>query len=113
MFGASEHLAAADRYSEELFRAKPNEWTVKGTRGSVLIEIGQLEAGSKMLADVVENDPLPFDRAIAASYLALAAIKQREYKAASTWLEKARVFDPNCVTLKRFERILAQSNGQK
>jgi hypothetical protein len=108
MLGASDHITEADRYSEELFCTRPNEWTVKGTRGSVLIEMGELEEGEKLLGEVVDSDPLAFDRAIAASYMALAQIKRGQLEAASLWLEKARAFDPSCVPMNRFEKMLTQ-----
>ena len=108
MLDASDHIAEAERYSEELFRARPNEWTVKGTRGSVLIQMGELEEGEKLLGEVVESDPLAFDRAIAASYIALAQIKRGQLEDASVWLDKARVFDAACVPMKRFEKMLTQ-----
>jgi glycosyltransferase involved in cell wall biosynthesis len=57
MYGAHEFLTEADRYSEELYRSKPDEWTVKGTRGSILVEKGDIESGQAMLKDVVEHDP--------------------------------------------------------
>jgi len=106
MLDASAEIDDADRYSAELLRLQPNEWTVKGTRGSVLVEMGRLEEGTKLLSEVAEHDPLAFDRAIAASYLALAEIKQGNKQAASAWLAKARAFDPDCVPLKRFEGLV-------
>ena len=79
---------------------------MKGTRGSVLIEMGELEEGVKLLNQVVEHDPSAFDRAIAASYIALAEIKRGQHEAASVWLAKAQAFDPHCVPLKRFQKML-------
>jgi len=107
MLGAMEFIEEADGYSKELFLSKPAELTVKGTRGSVLVEKGELEEGSGLLREVVENDPLAYDRAIAAAYLGLVEIKRGETKTAISWLDKAREFDPRCLPLKRFEKRFA------
>jgi hypothetical protein len=76
--GASEFLQEANRYSAELFAAKPAEWTVKATRGGVLVELGHLEEGMTILREVLAHDGSRFDRAIAASYLALAHVRKQE-----------------------------------
>jgi hypothetical protein len=76
MFGSREFLAEADKFSEELLRTKPVEITVKGTRGSVLIDLEQVEAGMTMLKEVMNNNPSAFDGAICASFLGLAEFKR-------------------------------------
>ena len=106
MAGASEFLDEADRYSDELYQARGGEWTVKGTRGGVLVEKGRLEEGIRLLREVMDNDPSSFDRAISASYLGLAEIKLGRPAEAQEWLTKARRCDPRCVFLQRFEKML-------
>jgi hypothetical protein len=106
MYGATEYLPEADRYSEELIRSQPNEWTVKGTRGSILVEKGDVQAGMDMLLQVLESDPSEFDQAIAASFLALAEWKRHNQEAAQTWLRRATEIQPNCVAAKRIEGIV-------
>jgi hypothetical protein len=107
MYNAREFLSEADMYSEELHRAKPTEWSVMGTRGSILVEIGRTEEGIEMLRAVVENDPLAFDQAISAAFIALGEIKKGRLEAAEEWLNKAREFDPNCVALDRIAACLS------
>ena len=106
MYGSYEFLAEADRYSEELFQSRPDAWTVKGTRGSILIEKGDIEGGAAMLKDVIQHDPSSFDRAIAASFLALAELKQNNREAAVQWLRISRDFDPHCASMHRIEALL-------
>lgn len=108
MYGAKDFLPEADRYSEELYAAKPNEWTVKGTRGSVLIELGRLEEGTTMLKEVMDNDPSSFDRAIAASFLGLAELKRNNSAAAKEWLKKSQEIDPHCASLERIWKSLRE-----
>jgi hypothetical protein len=107
MYGANEFLEEADRYSEELLRLKPDEWTVKGTRGGVLIEIGRIEEGTAMLKDVMQHDPSVFDRAISASFLALGELRQNNREAAVQWLRTSRELDPQCGSLHRIEKLMS------
>ncbi len=111
MYGATEFLAEADRYSEELYELKPDEWTVKGTRGSILIETGRLEEGMSILQEVMDKDPSAFDRAISASFLALAELKRNNVDVAAEWLRKSRDLDPNCGSLKRIEALLRSATS--
>jgi tetratricopeptide (TPR) repeat protein len=106
MYGRTEFLAEANEYSKELIEANPDEWTVKGTRGSILIDLGDIEAGMAMLGEVMEKDPSPFDRAIGASFLALGELKRNNRAVAQEWLRTARALDPNCGALVRVEAML-------
>jgi hypothetical protein len=106
MYGAITFLPEAEQYSEELMGYRPNEWTIKGTRGSVLVEKGHLDAGIAMLTEVVAQDPSLFDRAIAASFLALAEWKRNNRQAAAEWLQRSLEFDPKCVSARRISSIL-------
>jgi hypothetical protein len=113
MFDAREYLADADRYSCELLRFRPNEWTVLGTRGSVLIELGRIDEGIAMLLSVVENDPKPFDQAIAAAYVALGELRKDNLHRAAHWIQKARAFDDSCVPMKRIEAHVAKAAASR
>jgi len=108
MLGASEYLDEADQYSKELYEAKPADWTVKGTRGSVLVEKGAVDEGMRLLLEVFENDPRAFDRAISACFLALGEFKLGHPEKAAEWIERARRIDPNCVPVKRVAARLAK-----
>jgi tetratricopeptide (TPR) repeat protein len=110
MYGAHEFLPEADRYSEELLRLNPAEWTVKGTRGSILVEKGELDAGIAMLSEVIEKDQSAFDRAISASFLALAELKKQNPESARNWLRYARNLDPDCVSMHRVEAMIEPPN---
>jgi Peptidase family M50 len=108
MYNARNYLGKADEYSAELFAANPNEWTVRGTRGSVLVETGRIEEGIETLQGVVANDPVPFDKAISAAFIAIGEIKRGRYDDAKRWLDQARAWEPDCVPLKRAEQMLKE-----
>jgi len=90
---------------------RTDEWTIKGTRGSVLIEKGDLVAGISLLSEVFKHDPSAFDRAIAASFLALAELKQNDHSAAREWIRICRHLDPNCVSMHRIESLLTEPDA--
>ena len=109
MYGASEHLEEANRHAEELERLKPSEWTVKGTRGSLLVDSGQIDQGMAMLKEVMEKDPSAFDRAICACFLALGELKRNNLEAARKWQGEARKLDPDCGALGRVDAALLEA----
>jgi hypothetical protein len=111
MYGAHEFLAEADRYSQELLQIKPDEWTVKGTRGSILVEKGDIEGGMMMLMQVMEHDPSTFDRAISASFLALGELKKNDRELAIKWLRIANDLDPDCASARRVQSILDEQSS--
>ena len=106
MFGHPDFLMESDRYSKELLALKPDEWTVKGTRGSVLITMGEIDAGKTMLAEVIRNSPSVDDRAISAAFLGLAEWRLGNKSAALEWLGKSRDLDPDCGATLRVESII-------
>jgi hypothetical protein len=107
MFGANEFLAEADQCSEELLRLQPNEISNKGTRGGVLVEKGDLPAGIAMLEEVM-NSPSKNDRAISASFLALAHWKQGNRDEAKRWIGVSREIDSRCASMWRIAKLIEQ-----
>jgi hypothetical protein len=67
LFGLEDHFEEADRASAKLYSLKPHEWTVLGTRGSILVELGRYDEGVAMVQQVWKNDLVTFDLALAAS----------------------------------------------
>lgn len=111
MFGANQFLEEADRYSEELLRSKPDELSYKGTRGSVLIEKGDLTDGIAMLEEVMNGATDPNDLTISASFLALAYHKQGQRAEALRWLATSRQIDPDCVSMRRIAKLITSESA--
>jgi hypothetical protein len=112
MYGTGD-IDEADRYSEELLRLKPNEWTVKGTRGAVLVEKGDLPEGIAMLEEVMAHDSNQFDRAISSGYLALAKWKQGDGQEALRWLGIAREIDAQCPSTIRIGKFVESETSSR
>jgi hypothetical protein len=111
MYGANQFLAEADQYSEELLRLKPDECSYKGTRGSVLVEKGDLATGITLLEECMKSDSRN-DRAISASFLALACLKQGKRDEALRWLAISREIDPRCISMRRIAKLVESTAGK-
>lgn len=109
IYGAKDNLAEALIYARELFQSKPDEWTVKATYGSVLVENGDLAGGVPLLEEVLKNGSTNFDRAFAAVSLGLAQLRQDQLGAAKEWLNKAREIDPASPCLPRLDDLVKRA----
>jgi len=98
-----------DQLSQELIEANPNNISVKGTRGSILIDIGRIEEGKTMLIEVLNKTESLFDKSYANSFLALAEKQQGNLELARDYAERSARMDPDCLVLKRVSDLLIQS----
>ena len=71
--------------SAELREAQPHDWTVAGTRGSVLLVTGHATEGTVLLELLMTNAPKPYDRAISACCLAWAAHQRGDMGTRQRW----------------------------
>jgi tetratricopeptide (TPR) repeat protein len=108
MRGEPELLPETDRFSKEAFEAFPWSSYFAGTRGAVLVELGQAEAGLVLLRKAFDKNPDAYNRAVNACYLALGEAQLGNRDAASNYLETARKLDPKCPVSERIaERVNA------
>ncbi|PTY00573.1 hypothetical protein DB345_00270 [Spartobacteria bacterium LR76] len=98
-------LPEADHYSQMALEMKPAEITLKGTRGSILIEQGKLTEGVTMLQEVLETTQSENDRAICWFYMALTSFKKGETEAVKTMLETMNQHAPPAWLKKRAREI--------
>ena len=105
--GKTDVLDVAEQLVDELIEREPTSWTLKGTKGGILIERGQGEEGARLLRELMKDDPSPFDRAISACFLGLAEAKQNRHQEAQKWLTVAKEIDGNTKPLKRIEALVA------
>jgi tetratricopeptide (TPR) repeat protein len=90
----SQNLPLADRLSNEALRLAPQSATVQGTRGSVLMELGQTEEARAMLESVYRESDAPVNRGFSSLYLAIAAARRGEPLEAERYAKEARQFQP-------------------
>jgi hypothetical protein len=93
-------LEEADRFSQLAMEESPWLPQFRGTRGSVLIEIGRVEDGLRLISQAFyENDAA--SRALNACYLAIAENKLGNKLKANIYLTKARKLDAKCPLIER------------
>lgn len=103
---SGDYLEDSDLFSRELLNSLPHDLSIKGSRGCVLIEMGQNQEGIELLTEVMEKADEPEVRLISASYLALAYSQINSPKAAMKWLSIGREIDPHCWLFNRVEKVL-------
>jgi tetratricopeptide (TPR) repeat protein len=99
-------LDEADRYSRQALAQPPWLADVKGTRGSVLVELGRIDDGARLLEHALWESHAPAEKALYACQLAIAAARRGDPAAAQRYLDVARRRDPQCVLLERAVREL-------
>jgi hypothetical protein len=99
LLGEPDLLPEADEYSREALKHLAWHASVKGTRGTVLVERGQLEAGIALLKEALQEHTEPENKALNACHLAVAEQKRRDFKAAAEYWELARMLDMDCPLL--------------
>ena len=99
--GEAELLAEADACSRMALERMP--WVVyfKGTRGSVLTELGNYEDALKLLHDALKNSPEKSGQALNACYIGIAEARRGHLDESRNYFSVARTLDPLCVLLDR------------
>jgi len=101
-----DRLDEANQLSAEALRALGWHPAIQGTRGAVLVALGESEAGIALLRSSLEKVFDPRDRARVECAVAIGLAQQGELEAAKAALEKARAADPRCQLLERASRSL-------
>ncbi len=96
-----DYLPEADVYSQAAIALQPDVITLKGTRGSILVELCRVEEGVAMLEEVFENSPSNFDKTISAYFLALGHHRARRVEQAQPWLDEMMLHEPPSWLLDR------------
>ena len=96
-------LPEADAYSKEAYAAAPWAPSITGTRGTVLVAMGQIEAGIKLLKESFEKAWSPRSKTENACHLAMAHARLGDRNQADNYLELARQMDSQCRLIERAE----------
>lgn len=101
-----ELLPEADAYSRQACAAMP--WTPAfiGTRGTVLVAMGQYEEGLRLLKEAFDKAPNAAHKSENACHIAMAHARSGHPQEAAKYRDIARQLDPRCVLLPRVEAEL-------
>jgi predicted Zn-dependent protease len=106
MIGDPALLAEADQFSEQALAAAPSVASFKGTRGSVLVELGRIDEGVPLLEQALRENVHRHSKALNACYLALVAARRADKTAARRYIDLAKRHDSACPLLGRANRAL-------
>ncbi len=104
---APAHLADADRCSLSAYAMLPEMPATRSTRGSVLIEKGDLEQGIALLRSAMENAERDESKACCAAFIAIGERRSGRVDEADRMLAKARRLDPRCEVLPHAEKTFS------
>ncbi|MBU6402301.1 MAG: tetratricopeptide repeat protein [Verrucomicrobia bacterium] len=102
-----ELLDEADRYSREALSQASFHPSILGTRGAVLVELGQLDKGIALLRQAMDKHTDAPGKAYSACHLAIAELRRGNAAAARQSFELARSLSPKCFLLDRVQQELA------
>jgi tetratricopeptide (TPR) repeat protein len=97
-------LPQADAYSAEAWKNVPWEPSVMGTRGAVLIALGQHQEGIELLKSAMAKSTDRHGKASDACFIALGEVRRGDLAQARSYLEMARRLDPGCFMIERVSR---------
>ena len=103
--GPPENPEAADKLSQRLLEISDTIST-RGTRGSVLVDLGRIDEGSTMLQDVLWKTKSELDKTYAHVFLALAEKHRGNLALAGEHAHEAARIAPDSPTLPRVADLL-------
>ncbi len=105
-----ENLAAEFPEAEQIIRkaiaACPDQITLSGTLGGILVEQGRHEEAAPLLKALNYVSPEPHEQAITAAYLAHTSLRSGDPEAARSYADKAMSVCPGHRLVKRLVRSL-------
>ena len=107
MIGDAAHLAEADRRSSAAYAMLPDHAGARSTRGSVLVEKGEIDQGIALLRSAMNAAERDQSKACCASFLAIGERRLGHVDAAERMLAEARRLDCKCEVLPRAERVFS------
>ena len=110
--GTKELLDEADEYSDHALKVFPWSASVKGTRGTVFVQRGQLADGIGLLQHSLEECEERAERAQQAGWLAIAETRRGNYEAARSYIKIARELQSECSLVARAERAVNEAGNR-
>lgn len=104
-------LPEADQYSAEAFKHLPWVPAVIGTRGTVLLELGQCEEGIALLKKSMALAD-KHGKALDACHIAMGEMRRGNPDEAHKYLASAKVLDPDCILIPNVEAQLARFDAR-
>jgi len=111
-YGHDDMLEEALGYINEAISEAPDEITLKGSKSSLLIELGRVDEGLNLLETVFESTQSENDRAICSYYRALAASRLGDQQRAQELLHAAFKQFPDSIVRNRVAKLIFEPPTQ-
>jgi len=111
LIGDPALLWEADAGSRLALEAQPSVAPFKGTRGAVLVELGELDAGLRLLHEAMRENEDDQNKAANACCIGIAHARQGDAEQCRSYFALARRLDPDCVWLAREPKAAASKAG--
>lgn len=98
------YLAEAEKWSQRALALQPDNLTLKGTRGSLFVEMGRFDEAESLLKEVCTKSQADIDRGICFLYLAIIAKHRGEEREARELAICAKEKYPAQWLLERVQR---------
>ncbi|MEY2409279.1 MAG: hypothetical protein QOF48_1949 [Verrucomicrobiota bacterium] len=109
LIGDPDLLWEADAGSRLALERQPWMAAFKGTRGMVLVELGDLDAGLKLLHEAFHEQDDKKNQALDACYIGIAHSRGGDAEQCRSFFALARRLDPGCCVLAREPRLSASA----
>jgi tetratricopeptide (TPR) repeat protein len=106
LIGTKELLHEADDYSQDALKLLPWSPAIKGTRGAVLVQRGEVEKGIDLLQSALRETEERWLRARYACFLAMAEACRGNNEVACNYLAFARQIHSDCILLPQAEQTV-------
>jgi tetratricopeptide (TPR) repeat protein len=104
-------LPEADDYSAQAFQHLPWIPAIIGTRGTVLVELGQFEEGIALLTKSMSLNIEKRGKALNACHIAVGELRRGNPSAARKFLATAKTLDPKCFLFPYVESLMMAEDG--
>ena len=100
-------LPAADEFSRESLEIQPQNLTLKGTRGAILVELGRIDEAEPLLNEVYTTSEADHDQRISAFYLGLIAKARGDRNRARTFALQSVIYPEKWLTDRTQKELLS------
>jgi tetratricopeptide (TPR) repeat protein len=111
LIGGDELIQEADKYSAEALENMPHVSYFKGTRGTVLVEMGRFDEGLKLLKEAMASAMDSTSKALNACHIAIAEHRRGNLEEGQKYAAIARSLDSDCILLDRLPAARAPQSA--
>lgn len=108
VIGKEEYFQQADEFSLKAYESAPTFANYIGTRGTVLIRLNRNREGIELLKKSYKYQSIPEARAAEACFIAIGEAKEKNFKDAHKWLEKAYAESPKSELIELAKREITE-----